>query len=311
MKIGSLVALLWMVHVIHAAEPLVSLGKKSVGTLLGYDLILNGKTPVVELNVDAANYPDGVVPGQAKVKYLTTVWGRAAKIPISIHTTFVIYDEGHQRDAVARSPQGARAVAFAAPRVLNADHGVAMEFVDTAVFRLDRYLPPGRYQVFAFIDVTGAGITVSEVLPRGTYWFNPANNTDSSYVVNANGETERRYSVAATVEISRLQRLLPHQLTLIPKLSIGRFGNDTWVNWTSTYPDYTVEMKELSSTTWTKITKPGDKSICILSTHPTIGNEYGFQANFPAIGEGALLRLTPGGLTEATGEDLRFPVTQP
>jgi len=310
MKLVSLVALLWMINVVHAAEPLVSLNKKSVGTRLGYDLILQGKTPVVEINADAANYPDGFIPGQASVRYLTTVWGNAAKIPVSISTAFVIYDEGHQRDAVARAPQGARAVAFAAPRVMNADHGVAMELTDIAVFRLDRYLPPGRYQVFAFIDVTGAGIAVSEVLPRGTYWFNPANNTDSSYVVNTSGEAERRYSVAATVDISRLQRPLPHQLTLIPKLSIGRFRDETWVNWTSTYPDYTVEMKELSSSTWTKITKPGDKSICILSTHPSLGNEYGFQVNFPAVGEGALLRLTPGGLTEATGEGLRFPVTQ-
>lgn len=310
MKISLLVALLWMAHVVHCAEPLLSLGKRSVGTMVGYDLVPNGKTPVVELNVDAASYPDGFIPGQAKVRYLTTVWGKTDKIPISINTTFVIYDQGHNSDAVARAPRGARAVAFAAPRIVNASHAVAMEFVDFAVFRLDRYLPPGRYEVYAFIDMTGVGITGSEVMPRGTYWFNPANNTDGSYVVNAGGEAERRYSVAATVELSRLQRPLPSQVTLIPKLSIGRFRDDAWVTWSSAYPDYSVEMKELSSTTWTKITKPGDKSIYVSSTHPTLGNEYGFQANFPAIGEGALLRLTPGGLTEATGEGLRFPVTQ-
>lgn len=311
MKIHKLaavaVSLLGIASSVNALEPLMALGRKAVGTLEGYDLIQNGKTPVIEINADAANYPDGFIPGEVSVRYLTTAWGKGDKLSVAIRTCFAIYEAGHERDAIARVPNGARAVAFAAPRALNVDNGRAMEFTDTAVFRLDRYLPPGRYQVFAYTDVSGDFIH-SEVLPRGTFWFNPAANTDGTYSVATSGEVDRRYSAAARVDIRTLQRPPTPQN---PKLSIGRWRDETWVTWSSAFPDYSVEWKALNSTQWIKITKPGEKNISILVANPLRATEYGFQANFATIGEGALLRLTPGGLSEATGKDIPNPVTQP
>jgi hypothetical protein len=294
-----------MVNVVSAGDTMLAVGRKSSGTTLGYENIPNRSTPVLDLNVSDQN---GVIPINAQVKYLATVWGRSNTVPTRVNTTFVIYDEGNEANALMRSPNGARAVAHASSREIQAENGKAMMFVDGANFKLDRYLPKGRYQVFAYIDVSGSQVQISEVLPKGTYWWTQTSNSDGTAVLSADGTIDRNVSTAISLQYAPLTPKVGR--TIEPQLSIGKFGNSVQISWNSAFPDFSLEAQAVGSSTWIPISRPGEKEVFVRDTHPTLGNFYGFKATVPADASGALFRLVPGGLTEATGAELFWPVTQ-
>jgi hypothetical protein len=292
--------LVFMTSSVLAADNLLALGRNSFGSSrTGVGTTASG-IPVLQFVVDETT-PHGVIPIEARVSYLASVWGRSEKLRIAINTTFVVYDERKDAEALQRSPHGARAVAHAPTREVVADHGRAMQFLDQGTFKLDRYLSQGRYAVYAYIDLSGEG-TLSEVLPKLS-----ASAGTPSGVLKQNGAVE----LSGTAIQLDFASLLPRMaIKLEPQLAVTNVDGAIRVSWPSQFPDYRLEASEVGSSTWTPISSPGLKEVMITETRYDGSNRYQFQSVIPPEGAGQLFRLVPGGLTEHTGAGLPSPVTR-
>ncbi len=285
--------LITMANWAQAGENLLALGRLKFGSTESSGFTKGG-IPVLKFVVDQTH---GIVPIEAHVEYGATVWG-PNRLRTSISTTFVIYEEGREATALQREPLGARAVAHAPTRVVFATNGVFMAFRDVGTFKMDRYLPQGRYALYAYIDISGEG-KLTEVCPKRSRFSTP------SGVLNGNGVVEE-VGTAIQLDFSSLTPRMASKLE--PKLTVTNIGGNVRVSWPKQFPDYNLECSEVGSSTWSPLSLPGFKEVV---TETVYGREYyHFHAQLPADGMGKLFRLVPGGLTEHTGDDLFWPVTQ-